>query len=128
MNWLGISIFEIWINVLSLLVFTFLLAFQVDDPAQEELNWWKIFSPLFVANGLNGYFCIIVCIRMYLRGQAKNAFLRFSWTICVLGTLIIFEFMLCRRLNGLSSFEYSEILSPIFVLLQLFAARACQMH
>lgn len=128
MSCLGISAFEIWFNIISLTVFTFLLAFKVDDGPLNEQNWWLIFLPLFVADGLNCYFCIIVFIRMYLSGQIKNGLLCTTWSLIVLTLIFVFKFLLCRKLSGQSNLEYSEIVSPIFILLQLFVARACQMH
>ena len=29
-------------------------------------TWWIVFSPLFVSDALNAYFCVIVFIRMYI--------------------------------------------------------------
>lgn len=128
-SFLGISVFEIWLNIISLTVFTFLLAFCLDESLPNtEQNWWQIFLPLFIADGLNCYFCVIVFIRMYLCGQVKNGFLCTTWSLSVLTLVFVFKFLLCRKLSGQSSLEYSEVVSPIFILLQLFLARACQMH
>lgn len=127
-HWLGISVFEIWLNIISLTIFTILLALKVDDLPLAEQNWWKIFLPLFIADGLNCYFCVIVFIRMYISGQVKNGLFRASWSFSVLTLIFVFKFLLCKKLTGQSSLEYSEVVSPIFILLQLFAARACQMH
>uniref|UniRef100_A0A0V0GFB2 Putative conserved plasma membrane protein n=1 Tax=Triatoma dimidiata TaxID=72491 RepID=A0A0V0GFB2_TRIDM len=125
-EWLGMTIFELWINLLSLGTFTVLLAF-----ASEEIlvsSWWVIFSPLFVADALNAYFCTIVLIRMYLEALYKVAFFRALWSLSFLGAIFTFEFLLCKKLSGEISLEYSEVLSPIFILLQLMAVRACQLH
>lgn len=128
MSFLGISVFEIWLNIISLTVFTFLLAFKLDDGPLNEQNWWQIFLPLFIADGLNCYFCVIVFIRMYFCGQIKNGLLCTTWSLSVLTLIFVFKFLLCRKLSGQSTLEYSEVVSPIFILLQLFVARACQMH
>lgn len=129
LSFLGISVFEIWLNVISLTIFTILLAFKLDGLVYfKELNWWSIFLPLFIADGLNCYFCIIVFIRMYLCGQIKNGLLCTTWSLSVLTLIFVFKFLLCRKLSGQSTLEYSEVVSPIFILLQLFVARACQMH
>ncbi|XP_073995946.1 transmembrane protein 203 [Rhodnius prolixus] len=125
-EWLGMTIFELWINLLSLGTFTVLLALASEDILVS--SWWVIFSPLFVADALNAYFCTIVLIRMYLEALYKVAFFRALWSLCFLTAIFSFEFLLCKKLSGETSLEYSEVLSPIFILLQLMAVRACQLH
>jgi ribonuclease P/MRP protein subunit RPP20 len=126
-HWLGLTVFEIWINLISLSIFTVLLSLHLEGYLiMEERNiWWVIFSPLFTADALNAYFCTIVLIRMYIEGLYKAAFLRALWSYWFLGLLFAFEFLLCRKLSNLSEAEYSEILAPIFILQQLIAVRAC---
>lgn len=41
---------------------------------QTENGWWIVFAPLFVADALNAYFCVIVLIRMYLEALYKVFF------------------------------------------------------
>ena len=48
-------------------------------------SWLLVFSPLFICDGLNAYFCIIVFIRQYLDSQFKNALLRALWSLFVIG-------------------------------------------
>ncbi|GFQ94844.1 hypothetical protein TNCT_264171, partial [Trichonephila clavata] len=31
-----------------------------------SISWWSAFVPLFICDGLNAYFCVIVFIRQYL--------------------------------------------------------------
>lgn len=126
-QWLGLTIFEIWIDLISITVFSVLVAVKLEEVV-PSLNWWIVFSPLFAADALNAYFCVIVLIRMYLEAMYKVAFLRALWSLFFLSLLFVFEFFLCKRLSGQSFNDYSEILAPVFVLLQFMAVRACQLH
>ncbi|XP_024943775.1 transmembrane protein 203 isoform X2 [Cephus cinctus] len=128
-HWLGLTIFEIWINLVSLTIFTVLLALKLDDNYfSGSSGVWIVFSPLFVADGLNTYFCAIIFIRMHMEGMMKAAILRAVWSLVFLLLVFVFKYLLCKKLSGQSSPEYSEVLSPVFILLQLIAVRACQLH
>ncbi|KAL1116605.1 hypothetical protein AAG570_005077 [Ranatra chinensis] len=128
-QWLGLTVFELWINLISLCVFSVLVTLRTEGITDQSPDtWWIVFSPLFIADALNAYFCTIVLIRMYLEAMYKVAFLRVLWSFCFLTTIFVFEFLLCKKLSGQSSLEYSEVLSPVFILLQLMAVRACQLH
>lgn len=127
--WAGLTTFEIFTNLVALLIFTILLTLRVAQyvPA-TVLNWYAVFSPLFCADLCNAYFCIIVGIRMYLDiGQVKRRALhRIVWSGHFLIMTIVFKYLLCLKLSGQTELEYSEVFSPIFILLQLIAVRACQ--
>ncbi|XP_015430362.1 PREDICTED: transmembrane protein 203 [Dufourea novaeangliae] len=128
-HWLGITIFEIWVNLVSLTIFTMLLALKLDDNyLLGNAGWWTVFSPLFVADGLNTYFCAIIFIRMRMEGIIKAAILRALRSLILLLLIFVFKYLLCKKLTGQSTLEYSEMMSPIFILLQLIAVRACQLH
>lgn len=128
-HWLGLTIFEIWINLISLTIFTILLATKLDSSYLAGPGGWLIvFSPLFVADGLNTYFCAIIFIRMQMEGIMKSAILRALWSLTFLLLVFVFKYLLCKKLSGQSTLEYSEVLSPVFILLQLIAVRACQLH
>lgn len=125
-HWLGLTIFEIWINFISLMVFTVLLALKLDENYfVGPSGWWAVFSPLFVADGLNTYFCSIIFIRMHMEGMIKVAILRAVWSLISLVLFFVFKFLLCQKLAGQITLEYSEIMSPIFILMQLLLFRAC---
>ena len=51
----------------------------------SETSWFLVFSPLFICDGLNAYFCIIVFIRQYLDREFRNALLRALWSLFVIG-------------------------------------------
>lgn len=129
-HWLGLTVFEIWVNLVSISIFTILLSLHLESVlfSGTVTVWWMIFSPLFTADALNAYFCTIVLIRMYLEGLYKAAFFRALWSFWFLGLLFAFEFLLCRKLTKNNDAEYSEILAPMFILLQLMAVRACQLQ
>lgn len=118
-RWLGLTVFEIWINLVSILIFSIMLAFQFS-------NWWVIFFPLFAGDALNAYFCIIVFIRMQLESPLKVALLRIIWSTIFLLMTFLFKFLLCKKLMGLVTLDYYEIFTPLYILLQLIAVRACQ--
>lgn len=126
-RWLGLTVFEIWINLISVLIFTILLAVYFDpDVDIYSINWWLIFSPLFIGDCLNSYFCVIVFIRMLLETTLKMAILRLTWSATFLSMTFLFKFLLCKKLLGLISWDYSEIFAPLYILLQFIAVRACQ--
>lgn len=127
--WAGLTVFELFTNLLALLIFTILLTLRVAQYIPSTtLNWFGVFSPLFCADLCNAYFCIIVGIRMYLDiGQLKRRALhRIVWSAHFLIMTIVFKYLLCLKLSGQTELEYSEVFSPIFILLQLIAVRACQ--
>ena len=69
LRWLGLTVFEIWVALVSFTVFTVLLTLKAENLVGENLTWWIVFSPLFVSDAFNAYFCVIVFIRMYLEGN-----------------------------------------------------------
>jgi len=129
LRWLGVSVFEIWVWLLSLTIFSVLLVLKVEkEVLPSETSWFLVFSPLFICDGLNAYFCIIVFIRQYLDREFRNALLRALWSLFVIGLLFVFKFLLCNKLDEKSKLEFSEVMSPVFILLQLVMIRACQLH
>lgn len=128
-RWLGLTEFEIFINLCALFLFSLTLAFKIDGRFEEYLtDWFIVFSPLFCADVMNAYFCVIVAIRMYLAiDNKRKALHRFMWSTYFLVLITIFKYLLCLKLSGQTGLEYSEVFSPIFVLLQLVAVRACQL-
>jgi len=128
LRWFGVSAFEIWIWLLSLGVFSVLLVLKVEGVFPDSTSWFLVFAPLFSSDGINAYFCIIVFIRQYLYQEFSNAPLRTLWSLLVIVLLFGFKYLLCQKLNDSIKLEYSEVMSPIFILLQLVMIRACQLH
>ena len=135
--------FEIWVALVCFTAFTVLLTLKVEiwnyqpsdslsvgDTIDEEsaVSWLVVFSPLFISDALNAYFCVIVFIRMYLEGSYKAALIRALWSLFMLALLFIFKYLLCQKLSDGTKLDYSEVMSPIFILLQLVMIRACQLH
>ncbi|CAH1115547.1 unnamed protein product [Psylliodes chrysocephalus] len=126
-KWLGLTVFEIWINLISFLVFTIIFVFKYDPSKDlESIDWWFIFSPLFAGDALNTYFVIIIFIRMLLEMTIKSSLVRISWSGTVLLMFFLFKYLLCKRLLGQTTLDYSEVFVPLYILLQLIAVRACQ--
>lgn len=128
LRWFGISVFEIWIWLFSLTIFSVLLVLKVEKVLPLSTSWFIVFSPLFASDGINAYFCIIVFIRQYLYQELSNAPLRTLWSLLVIVLLFGFKYLLCQKLNDSIKLEYSEVMSPVFILLQLVMIRACQLH
>ena len=144
LRWLGLTVFEIWTALVCFTAFTVLLTLKVElwsSPSEnlsgidhleqkDTISWWVVFSPLFISDALNAYFCVIVFIRMYLEGSYKAATTRALWSLFMLALLFIFKYLLCQKLSDSSDtkLDYSEVMSPIFILLQLVMIKACQIH
>ncbi len=78
LRWLGVSVFELLTLSVCLLVFSVLLTLKVESGVLENLNWFWIFAPLFVADAINAYFSVIVFIRMQV--DVSGTFLSLSLT------------------------------------------------
>lgn len=128
-RWLGLTEFEILTNLVAILVFSIILTLKLSgDLAETSIDWFGTFTPLFCGDVCNAYFCVIVGIRMYISNDNKRKALhRFLWSTYFLVLTAIFKYLLCLKLSGQTGLEYSEVFSPIFVLLQLVAVRACQL-
>lgn len=125
-NWLGITVFEIWMIITCIFIFSIMTALKFESLL--VIDWWSTFVPLFICDAMNSYFCSIVFIRMYLDGLYKTAAFRAIWSFSVLILLFVFKLLLCQKLEGQNGLQYSEVMSPIFILAQLVMIRACQLH
>ena len=125
-KWLGVTVFEIWLNLATLLVFTVLLTLKLEEALTT--SWWNVFVPLFLADGLNAYFCTIVFIRMYREGEIKKAGVRLASSVVCLVCLFVFKLLFCQKLNNPKTLSYSEVFASLFVALQILMVRACQIH
>ena len=88
--------------VFSLTVFSVLVVLKLEGylvPAST--SWFLVFAPLFISDGLNAYFCIIVFIRQYLESQFRVALLRALWSLFVIGDKSLMINSLC--LSGTSN-------------------------
>lgn len=151
-KWLGLSQLEILINLISFLIFTILLTFKIEEShnvsvhhifanessinlfpqkAYKLENLELVFLPLFCSDILNCYFTAIVFIRMFLADKNRHSLNRILWSQQFLALNLVHKYLLYSKLSESQNFErfsYSEVFSPLFVLLQLIAIRACQLH
>ncbi|XP_070000677.1 transmembrane protein 203 [Penaeus vannamei] len=125
--WLGVTVLEMFIWLTAVLITLVLVVLRVEE-VMPRMSWWVVLSPMFIADALNTYFCVIVLIRMYLNGVLKPAALRALWSFSVLTLGFIFKFLLCKKLVKPTEFEYSAVMSPVFILLQLIMIRACHLN
>ena len=125
-KWMGMTVFEMWLNLITLLVFSVVGVFKYEGMIQS--SWWTVFAPLFICDGLNAYFVVIVFIRMYKAKSYRAAGLRFLSSVMLLVCIFVFELLLCQKINGDVDYSYSEVFAPAFVALQFMMVRACQTH
>lgn len=128
-QWLGLNVIEIWVNLVSLTVFSVLLTLKLDlQQIFYDLTWWQVFSPLFISDALNCYFCTIVWIRMYLEG-ATGKISRGVWSYLSILCLMSFKYMLCEQLekpNYCKTRPISVVMSTIFLWMGLLMIRTCR--
>lgn len=143
---LGIAPFEILINLVTFFIFSIFLTLTIDgnidffviqqhhngtehevyratESQKPAIDWFRLFSVLFCADIMNAYFCSIVILRMYL--QNMQSLHKLFWSLNFILLTGLFKYLIALKLTG-TSLEWTEVCSPIFVLLQLFALRACQ--
>lgn len=125
-RWLRMTAFELWLHTVSVLVFSVLAVLKYEGVL--GVTWWVVFIPLFACDGLSTYFCVIVFIRQYMQVDIKAAFLRILTSGLLLVLLFLFKLLLCQRLSGQRDTSVSEVMGPLFVLLQIVMVRACRVH
>ena len=125
-KWLGLTIFEIWIHLICLLIFSLLVVLRLDNIVFT--SWWNIFIPLFVADGLNAYFAVIVFVRLLRIGNRRAACLRLFSATIIITCIFISELMLCRKLTNEHALSFTECIASLFVALQILMIRTCQIN
>ncbi|XP_039256667.1 transmembrane protein 203-like [Styela clava] len=125
-KWLGFSSFEIFIQLSCLLVCTILIMCKVELESFADISWWRIFIPMFAADGMTLYFSTIVFIRTFHKGNHKEAFRRVLWVSLLLVLLFLFKMLLCQLLEGAKKTSAAGVMSPLFVLWGLLIIRACK--
>lgn len=125
-RWLWMTAFELFLHLLALLVFTILLVIKVECPACSTGTWWGVFSPLFICDGLNAYFCVIVFIRMNGEREYRRAGLRFLAAMFCISMLFTSKILICQKLTDRKQLSNSEVMIPMFLMLQIIMVRACQ--
>ena len=126
-TWLGMTVLEIFILVISVLIYSVLLTLKVEGYFALEGSWWIIHSPLFVSDALIAYFSVIVFVRQYLDGSYRLAIFRALWSFNQVLLLFLAKLLLCFKLEN-KKITHSEVFSPIFFLSLLLVIRSCQLH
>ena len=117
--------FEIWIHLVSIFIFS-ILAVLKHEEVLTSASWWSVFTPLFVADGLNAYFCMIVFIRQYKEEDLRQAGLRFFFSILSFSLLFTLKFLLCQKVSSSAILTHTEVIAPVFPLLVILSIRSCQ--
>ena len=125
-KWLGMTVFEIWLNIVTLIIFSVLAILKGQDAI--SFSWWKVFIPLFLCDGLCAYFCIIVFVRTYKARDLRGAGVRLLSSVVFLVCLFVFKLLFCQKLSNENKLSYSEVFASLFVALQILMVRACQVY
>ncbi len=133
-RWLVMSEFEMFLNVLGLFITTILLCLKLDK-FDSSTSWELVFMPVFVADGLQTYFCIIVFIREFFEyGKFRDleAVVRLINSGIFLVTRFLFKLfvylILVNEGNDSSDkrrFHYATF--PLFLHLVLLIFRSCRL-
>ncbi|KAH3882823.1 hypothetical protein DPMN_006768 [Dreissena polymorpha] len=124
-KWFGMTTFEIWVHLVSILIFSILMVLKLEGVS--TMTWWSTFSPLFIADGLNSYFCIIVFIRQFEDFSFRMAGGRLLSSMLIISLLFVFKFLLCQKLSDrFSTYSHTEVIVPLFLLLVVLSIRSCQ--
>jgi len=91
----------------------------------NDLTWWQVFSPLFISDVLNCYFCTIAWIRMYVEG-ANGKISRGVWSYLRILCLTSFKYMLCEQLEKPKYRPIPEVFSTFFLWIALLMIRTCR--
>ncbi|KAJ1349935.1 hypothetical protein KIN20_005614 [Parelaphostrongylus tenuis] len=104
--WTGLTVFELWLHVASLLVFLIILPLKLYRI--YVISYWVVFSPLFIASALNSYFVFIVFVRsVFEYKDFKGPILRFGFNAMRLSLIALFEVLLCYKVEG--DFEHGQV-------------------
>lgn len=126
-RWFGVTVCEILMFSCALTVFSILLAFKLGG-FLHDFSWYTILLPLFIADGLIAYFCLIVFIRQYIDRTYRVAIFRAMWSFNQVMLIFLHKLLLCLKLEGnQKGITNSEVFSPIIALLILLVIRACQL-
>ena len=123
-KWFGMTLFELCVNLSTVLIFSLLCVLKHEGVLNA--SWWYIFIPLFIADGLNAYLCIIIFLRMCIGRDYRWAALRLLSSMLILIPVFIAQFLFCDKLSGNAKFSYSEVFAPTFIPLFVLMIRACE--
>lgn len=123
-EWLGVSPFELSLQVLSLLLTSILIPMKLEQDIRA--TWWTVFTPIWIVNGMWIYFRLIIYLRLHFHCTSRRhrGILKFFWIITFTALLISFEMLLCQHLEH-SKYSLTTVFIPLFIVLGLLLVRSC---
>ncbi|XP_048772685.2 transmembrane protein 203-like [Ostrea edulis] len=123
LKWIGITVLEVWLHLISVLVFSFLAVLKYEE--YIHCTWYEAFIPLFICDGLCGYFVIIVYVRMY---RDRSSVIRLLSSLLSIVLLFVFKVLLCQKLSREKIITFSEVMVPLFALVVIVMFRSCHVN
>ena len=128
-RWLVMTEFEMLLNVVGILIFSILISIKLDF--NDNITWKEVFAPLFIADGLQAYFCVIVFIRQLSESETKDAVFRYIISFLLLASRVSFKlltFFVVTGPNGNEkNFKFQYVAIPLFFHLSLLMLRSCRL-
>ncbi|ESO07734.1 hypothetical protein HELRODRAFT_75869 [Helobdella robusta] len=123
---LGMTMYELWINLVCILLSSVLLVLKLEDVL--EMSWFIVFTPMFVCSGLLAYLIIIMYIRSLQSRSISRQSATFKMFFSSFFTIALFSFYLlvCLKLNNLSHLSFSIILTPLYLALVVSIFQVCK--
>ena len=131
-RWFVMSEFEMLLNCLGVATATILLCLRLDYA--QDISWKLVFTPMFVTDGMQFYFCIIVLLRQFFEFQQRpwEPVLRFVISSLFLITRFLFKLFVYLILvsgvegdNSIRRLQYAMF--PLFLHLILLIFRSCRL-
>jgi hypothetical protein len=126
-SWFLMTEYELLMNTLSVLVATILLVLKMDFPSMK-LTWSHVFMPLFIVDGLQVYFLIMVVFRFYYENTVKAIVIRLLLNLIVLILKFLFKFLLYLKATHVVSIKYAFISLPIFLICIFLLFKTCSLN
>ena len=124
-SWLGLTFFEIWINVLCFIVFTVLVTIKLHFP--WTMKWSRVFIPFFTATALTLYLTIIICVRalFYKKAFCKTIIFKLLSTLSLFSLVFLLYYLTCTKLSEEADLSYQLIFIPVYFIFAILMIRAC---
>ena len=127
-KWLGLTVFEMLLHVLSVFIFTILLTLKIDEVF--DLDWFTVFAPLFICDVTNLYFRLIAYFRLFMEVPRENVFfIRICKTQGIAFAWFIFKLFLFIKLSSSDvSFSWIVVFAPLHVLMTGLVFCSCELR
>ena len=124
-SWLGLTLFEIWVNMACFIIFTILLTIKLHFPL--SMAWSRVFIPLFLSSLLTAYLTIIICVRSIFlkRFPWKCIVMKLISTTCLTTTLFLFFHLICIKISTTADISFHLIFIPIYAIFAILMLRVC---